>query len=108
MKKALFLIVIGLLAAGGAWVLGNRYAGSAATSHDPGDGMASIDLGKGKVMINYGTPKLGARNLDEMIKPGVAWFIGMNPDLDDRAPALMLAEEPQEVLLAARNFLANG
>lgn len=37
-----------------------------------------------------------------------AWFIGMNPDLDDQAPALLLAENPQAVLGAARNFLANG
>jgi hypothetical protein len=37
-----------------------------------------------------------------------AWFTGMNPDLDDQAPALILAEHPQDVLLAARNFLANG
>jgi hypothetical protein len=37
-----------------------------------------------------------------------AWFTGMNPDLDDQAPALMLAEHSQDVLLAARNFLANG
>jgi hypothetical protein len=37
-----------------------------------------------------------------------AWFGGMNPDLDDQAPALMLAKDPHEVLLAARNFLANG
>lgn len=37
-----------------------------------------------------------------------AWFMGMNPDLDDQAPALMLGEHPQEVLLTARNFLANG
>lgn len=37
-----------------------------------------------------------------------AWFIGMNPDLDDQAPALLLAEDPHAVLLAARNFLANG
>ncbi|SRR5258708_1318952 len=37
-----------------------------------------------------------------------AWFTGMNPDLDDQAPALMLAEHPRDVLLAARNFLANG
>lgn len=78
MKKALFVIVIVVLAAGGAWVAGKGYAGSAATSHDPGDGMATVDLGKGKVTINYGTPKLGARNLDDMIKPGVAWFMGMN------------------------------
>jgi hypothetical protein len=37
-----------------------------------------------------------------------AWFTGMNPDLDDQAPALMLADHPHEVLLAARNVLANG
>ena len=37
-----------------------------------------------------------------------AWFGGMNPDLDDQAPALMLAKDPHEVVLAARNFLANG
>jgi hypothetical protein len=37
-----------------------------------------------------------------------AWFIGMNPDLDDQAPALVLANDPHAVFLAARNFLANG
>jgi hypothetical protein len=37
-----------------------------------------------------------------------AWFVGMNPDLGDRAPALVLAEDPQRVLLAARSFLAGG
>jgi hypothetical protein len=37
-----------------------------------------------------------------------AWFTGMNPDLDDQAPALTLGEHPHDVLLAARNFLANG
>lgn len=36
------------------------------------------------------------------------WFGGMNPDLDDRAPALVLAENPQHVLQAARAFLAYG
>jgi hypothetical protein len=35
-----------------------------------------------------------------------AWFLGMNPDLDDRAPALLIGEEPQRVLLAARAFLS--
>src|SRR5438876_11264358 len=37
-----------------------------------------------------------------------AWFAGMNPDLDDRAPAAVLAEEPARVLQAARAFLAHG
>lgn len=37
-----------------------------------------------------------------------AWFSGMNPDLDDRAPALMLGDDPGRVLQAARSFLAHG
>src|SRR4051794_25618688 len=37
-----------------------------------------------------------------------AWFSGMNPELDDRAPALMLSEDPARVLQAARTFLAHG
>jgi hypothetical protein len=37
-----------------------------------------------------------------------AWFIGMNPDLDDHAPALVLRENPLHVLQAARSFLAHG
>lgn len=37
-----------------------------------------------------------------------AWFIGMNPELDDEAPALMLGTEPLRVLQSARFFLANG
>lgn len=37
-----------------------------------------------------------------------AWFVGMNPDLDDQSPALALGENPQEVLQAARRFLAGA
>ena len=37
-----------------------------------------------------------------------AWFMGMNPDLDDRAPALVIGEDPTRVMQAARAFLANG
>lgn len=37
-----------------------------------------------------------------------AWFVGMNPDLDDAAPAILLADDPARVLQAARSFLANG
>jgi hypothetical protein len=37
-----------------------------------------------------------------------AWFSGMNPNLDDRAPALMLGEDPVRVLQAARTYLAHG
>lgn len=32
----------------------------------------------------------------------------MNPDRDDAAPALVLAEDPAPVLQAARSFLASG
>lgn len=37
-----------------------------------------------------------------------AWFMGMNPLLDDEAPALALAEDAAAVLGAARAFVANG
>lgn len=37
-----------------------------------------------------------------------AWFIGMNPDLGDQAPALVLRDNPAQVLQAARSFLAHG
>ncbi len=53
-------------------------SGMAAPGHQPGEDTTSIDLGKGKVTIHYGTPTLGDRNLDDMIKPGLAWRMGMN------------------------------
>jgi hypothetical protein len=37
-----------------------------------------------------------------------AWFLGMNPDLDDEAPAVVLGKDPARVLQAARTFLAQG
>ena len=78
MKKALAVLLVGVALLGIAWVLSNRYMGTAATGHEPGMDSTSVEVGKGKVTINYGTPKLGTRNLDEMIKPGLAWFMGMN------------------------------
>jgi hypothetical protein len=78
MKKALAVLVVGVALLGVAWVLSSRYLGTAATAHDPGEDSTSVELGKGKVTIHYGTPTLGKRNLDEMIKPGLAWFMGMN------------------------------
>jgi hypothetical protein len=35
-----------------------------------------------------------------------AWWVGMNPELGDRAPALVLHERPEYVLDAAYCFLA--
>ncbi len=37
-----------------------------------------------------------------------AWFMGMNPELGDESPAVMLAQDPKGVLQAARSFLAHG
>lgn len=37
-----------------------------------------------------------------------AWFMGMNPHLDDRAPALVLAEDPERVMQAARAFVVGA
>ncbi|HLF84899.1 MAG TPA: DUF2911 domain-containing protein [Blastocatellia bacterium] len=78
MKRLLLVMTIGLFALGAAWVLTNRNAEAAASAHEPGEDETSVALGKGKVTIHYGTPKLAGRNLDEMIKPGLAWFMGMN------------------------------
>lgn len=39
---------------------------------------------------------------------GRAWFMGMNPELEDNAPVLVIAEDPTRVMRAARAFLANG
>jgi len=41
-------------------------------------GSSSIELGGGKVTVEYGTPKLGDRNIDDMIKPGMNWRLGSN------------------------------
>jgi hypothetical protein len=37
-----------------------------------------------------------------------AWFMGMNPDLDDRSPALTMRADPGAVLKAADAFVHNG
>lgn len=37
-----------------------------------------------------------------------AWFLGMNPYLNDGNPALMIAVDPEEVHNAARHYIANG
>jgi len=77
MKKLYGVALMGAVALVVVWMLGTRYAHTS-TAHDPGEEDTSVALGTGKVTIHYGTPKLAGRNLDEMIKPGVAWFMGMN------------------------------
>ena len=78
MKKALLvMLMIGLVGLG-AWMMTSRYPTTEVSAHGPGEDEASVALGGGKVTIHYGTPKLAGRNLDEMIKPGLAWFMGMN------------------------------
>ncbi len=37
-----------------------------------------------------------------------AWFVGKNPMLGDRAPAIVLAEDPEKVRRAARDLVAHG
>lgn len=78
MKRVLLVIpIIGLIAAS-AWMLTNWGAETVVRAHGPGEDETTVALGSGKVTIHYGTPKLAGRNLDEMIKPGLAWFMGMN------------------------------
>ena len=51
------------------------------------------------------TQRLAATESAETVR---AWFGGMNPELADRPPALVLGEEPAAVIEAARAFLAQG
>jgi hypothetical protein len=51
---------------------------ASALAHVPGEDEASIDLNGGQVTIHYGTPSLSGRNLDDLVKPGMAWRMGMN------------------------------
>jgi hypothetical protein len=37
-----------------------------------------------------------------------AWFVGLNPNLDDHVPALEVGNHPDQVMSAARSFLATG
>ena len=42
-------------------------------------------------------------------RPAVrAWFLGMNPQLDDRAPAIVIRDRPAAVMQSARAFVAGG
>lgn len=36
------------------------------------------------------------------------WFVAMNPDLGDRVPAQVIAEDPAAVMQAARAFLSDS
>ena len=78
MKRVWLVGLIGLVGLGLVWSLANRFTKTSASAHGPGEDETSVSLGTGKVTIHYGTPKLAGRSLDEMIKPGVAWFMGMN------------------------------
>ena len=78
MKKARLMMMVGLVTLVAAWVSTSRYVETSVSAHGPGEDETSVALGPGKVTIHYGTPKLAGRNLDEMIKPGLAWFMGMN------------------------------
>lgn len=54
----------------------------------------------------YRVAKLLGASLSE---PSVqAWFMGMNPHLDDRSPVEVLREDPDQVVQAADDFLTHG
>lgn len=37
-----------------------------------------------------------------------SWFVGANPELDDRSPAVMIRHDPEAVSAAANYFVAHG
>ena len=75
-------------------------------AHEHTRDSASVELGKGKVKIEYGTPKLKGRNIDEMIKPGSTWRLGMDdPTTLETSVALDFAGKklaPGKYILFAR------
>ena len=81
------------------------------------DGVAGVGAWiAGRAAIDHGTEqRLRAahdltQQLLEVESPETvrAWLLGMNPLLEDRAPAAVLAENPAAVIRAARYFAANG
>ena len=46
---------------------------------------------------------LRSQEVDETIR---SWFRGMNPNLGDGSPALLIRDQPEAVIQAARAFLA--
>lgn len=48
---------------------------------------------------------LRTKESDEAIR---LWFMGTNPQLEDRAPAVVIGNEPDLVKRAAREFLVHG
>lgn len=75
----------------GQWAAGTR-APHPAAERRLRDAFQVIEL-----LVQYDAP--------EVVR---AWFGGMNPDLEDRPPALVIGDDPQRVLQAAKTFAAHG
>jgi hypothetical protein len=64
---------------------------------------------RGRLRDAYQVAKL--IELAESMETARAWFLGMNPGLDDAPPAQVIAEDPEEggrrVMKAARSFLTS-
>ncbi|HEV2106985.1 MAG TPA: hypothetical protein VGR16_01835 [Thermomicrobiales bacterium] len=94
-------------------VLGEELALAIASGPWPGDRAAgSPDMA---LEVPVGEARLGAAlSIADMLREVEAtptvrgWFAGKNPMLGDRAPAVVLASDPEGVRLAACDFLAHG
>jgi Protein of unknown function (DUF2911) len=64
---------IGLIVAGVGLAVAGIFAQGA---EDRGE--AVLDLGPGKVSVEYGRPSLGGRDIKAMIQPGMEWRMGSN------------------------------
>lgn len=64
MKKLISLITLAVVCLGCAF------------AHDGDRGIAALDVGGGKVSIDYGRPALKGRDLEALIKPGQEWRMG--------------------------------
>lgn len=69
MKKKIGLMLVGLLGLLGTGLIA-QMAGDR--------GQTSIDLGGGKVSVEYGRPALSGRDVKSMLQPGMEWRMGSN------------------------------
>src|ERR1700736_258968 len=82
-----------------AWVKDAKAVGRWARGEDIPRAQAAATLQNALHVVEL----LRSQEDDETIR---SWFRGMNPDLGDRSPALVVRDKPEDVVQAARAFLA--
>ena len=91
--------MLSISAKGRAWLMTSSAVGRWARGEDIPRDQAAATLQNALHVVEL----LRSQEDDETIR---SWFRGMNPDLGDRSPALVVRDKPEDVIQAARAFLA--